>query len=389
VTKTELKAKAASRYAGALKKALLGENPFPLAIPYKRPSRSGDPGKLIGLKNFLRGESKAENGFGPTVQFEEARTRRFGGGVLAGSIVFDTLDDLTRYIEKKGEAGRILAHAAIVTAVFPEARAWTASQLKRLAEYDAAKWQSIVHAVLHFRAHPKPWVYPREVPLGLSTKFLEQNYAVIIDLLFEVAPDTLNAIYTSWQDRLGLRSASEMIEGRFLDGKLAPYLPQHMLAPVKEWNRCAFDAPTWVLITENRTTLLTLPPLQGCLALLGKGYAASRLAQIEKLGAARVYYWGDIDQHGFEILASLRHCLPGTQSCLMDDKTLLHCAAEARKESVASTLPAAFVADNLTSAERVTWQKCAATHLRLEQENIPAVVSSAALIRLSEDFRSA
>lgn len=383
MTIEELKTKAASRYPGALRKVLLGEDPFPLALPYKRPGRSGDPAALIRLKNFLRGQSKAENGFGPTIQFETARTRKFGDGVLAGNISFDSLDDLTRYIGNKAEAGRVIAHASIVTAAFPEARAWTARQLRRLAEHDAARWAGIVPVVRHFRAHPKPWVYPREVPLGLSTKFLEQNYAVIVDLLDQVAPEALNEPFTNWQDRLGLRSSSEMIEGRFLDPTLAPQLPQHMLAPVKEWNRCAFAAPTWVIITENRTTLLTLSPLRGCLALLGKGYAANRLAQIEQLARIAVFYWGDIDQHGFEILASLRSHLPRTQSCLMDEETLARCATVTGQETVTGVLPATFVTANLTPAERAIWQKCTITHIRLEQENIPPAVSNPVLGRLA------
>jgi hypothetical protein len=191
----------------------------------------------------------------------------------------------------------------------------------------------------------------------------------------EVSPATLNKPYTNWQDRLGLRSSSELVEGRFLDAVLAPHLPQHMLAPVKEWNRCAFTAPTWVLITENRTTLLTLPALPGCLALLGKGYAVTRLAQIERLHATQIYYWGDVDQHGFEILASIRSHLPKTLSCLMDEQTLARCHDQVGIENVKSTLPADFVAAHLTPIEKILWEKCAECHLRLEQERIPREVA--------------
>lgn len=384
MTTAELKAKATSRYAGALQKVLLGENPFPLALPYKRPARGGDPATLIRLKNFLRGESKAQNGFGPTIEFEAARTRKFGEGVLAGAITFDTLDDLTRYIGKKAEADRVVAHASIVTLAFPEARNWTANQQRRLSDLDVPTWQGIVETVRYFREHPKPWIYPREVPLRRHTKFLEDHHSAVINLLLGISPEVLNEVYTNWQDRLGLRSSSEMIEGRFLDPAIAPQLPRHMLAPVQEWNRCDFN-PAWVLVTENRTTLLTLGPLPGCLALLGKGYAASRLAQVGKLKATRVVYWGDIDQHGFEILASLRSDLPETQSCLMDEETLRQCAAETGREDVSGTLPRAFVAANLTAAEQGLWQNCASWHLRLEQEKIPQRISQPVLARLAHN----
>ncbi len=198
MTTEELKARAVSRYESTLKKLLLGENPFPLSIPYKRPKRGGNPATLLQLKTFLRGQSKRENGFGPRIQFGEARTKKFGTGVLAGDIFFDSLDDLTRYIGKRTEAERILAHAAIVTAEFPGTRAWTAGHVRKLAQNDAATWRGIVKAVVYFRNTPKPWVYPREVPLGLHTKFLEKNYSVIVDLLLQIRPAALNQTYTNW-----------------------------------------------------------------------------------------------------------------------------------------------------------------------------------------------
>jgi hypothetical protein len=371
MTIDELKKKAASRYESVLKRLLLGEIPFPVQIPYKRPQRSGDPTKILRLKQMLKGQAKKAVGFGPTIEFEDANTRRFGVAALPGTISFDTLDDLIRYIDKTAETKHIIQNAKIVTESFPEARTWTSARIKLLSKGDTTVWLGIVKFVNYFIIHPKPWVYPRELSVGPHTKFLEQNYATIIDLLTQISPSSLNETYTNWQDRLGLRSSSELVEGRFLDSSLAPHLPQHMLAPVKEWNRCAFGKPAWVLITENRTTFLTLPAIPGCLALLGKGYAVTRLSRIEKLHHTPVYYWGDIDQHGFEILASMRNHLPNTISCLMDEQTREHCCDKVGTEKVESTLPSEFVSVQLTAEERELWQKCAEHHLRLEQEWIP------------------
>jgi hypothetical protein len=331
------------------------------------------------VKEALRSQAKEKVGFGPRIQFDKASTRRFGPGSLPGAITFDTLEDLTRYIGKKAEADRIIEHGGIVTREFPATRAWTAKRLRLLAEGDMEMWRGITKVVTYFVQNPKPWVYPREISLGLHTKFVEQNHSPIIEILTHVAPTVLNDPYTNWQDRLGLRSSSELIEGRFLDSALAPHLPRHMLAPVKEWNRCAFVAPTWVLITENRTSLLTLPALPGCLALLGKGYAVTRLAQIEKLHQTQTYYWGDIDQHGFEILASIRSHLPKTFSCLMDEDTLNECSDQASVENVDGTLPADFVSSHLLVTEKALWEKCVDHHLRLEQERIPRELVIAAL----------
>jgi hypothetical protein len=67
----------------------------------------------------------------------------------------------------------------------------------------------------------------------------------------------------------------------------------------------------------------------------------------------------------------------------MDEETLARCEGEVGNEEVSSTLPATFVAANLTPAEQTIWQKCAKGHLRLEQENIRPEVSGTALTRLA------
>lgn len=386
MTIDELKEKAVSRYESTLKQVLLGRNPFPVLIPYKRPRRSGDPAEILRLKQLLKSQAKETVGFGPTIKFEDAKTRRFGAAILPGTISFDTLDDLTRYIGRTAETKRILQNAKIVNEKFPEMGTWTAAHLRLLSKGDTTVWLEIINFVNYFINHPKPWVYPRELSVGPHTKFLEQNHAAIIELLAQVSHSSLNETYTNWQDHLGLRSSSELVEGRFLDNTLAPHLPQHMLAPVKEWNRCALGEPAWVLITENRTTFLTLPALPGCLALLGKGYAVTRLARIELLHRTLVYYWGDIDQHGFEILASMRSHLPKTTSCLMDEQTHARCLDKVGNEKVEPTLPGDFVATNLTTEERELWQKCAERHLRLEQERVPRELSVRTLNVLAACF---
>ena len=374
-TEEELKAKAASRYEGVLKKLLLGEDPFPLRIPYKRPKRTGDPSHILKTKELLRSQSKDVLGFGPVIQFKQGSTRKFGEGALPGDVVFTSLQDLVCYIGKRSESERILQNAKLVTDAFAPLRQWTATRLHLLSSRDRSAWSAIITVVQWFIQHPKPWLYARELPLPLPTKFLERNYGPVIEILSEVSPSALNEPYSTWQDRLGLRSSSDLIEGRFLDSSMEPQLPRHMIVPIKEWNRCCSSIPAWILVTENRTTLLTLPALPGCLALLGKGYAVTRLAELEMLHKAEIRYWGDIDQHGFEILASIRSHLKQTVSCLMDDATLLKCESEIGKEDVEATLPDKFVAEHLTEQERLLWKRCADQHLRLEQEHIPSGVA--------------
>ena len=58
------------------------------------------------------------------------------------------------------------------------------------------------------------------------------------------------------------------------------------------------------------------------MVVFGLGYGLERHAEIAWLREVKVYYWGDLDTHGFGILNRLRRTLPEVQSFLMDRKTL-------------------------------------------------------------------
>jgi hypothetical protein len=69
----------------------------------------------------------------------------------------------------------------------------------------------------------------------------------------------------------------------------------------------------------------------------------------------------------------------------MDAKTLLHYSEAVGEDQVQRTLPIEFVSANLTAEEGALWETCAVTHIRLEQENIPAEFSARVLGELVED----
>jgi hypothetical protein len=83
-------------------------------------------------------------------------------------------------------------------------------------------------------------------------------------------------------------------------------------------------APTISLVVENLNTGIALPDIDGAVVFMGLGMAVDRLEAIGWLREAeRHLYWGDIDTHGFAILARARRRFPETVSVLMDEGTLL------------------------------------------------------------------
>jgi len=204
----------------------------------------------------------------------------------------------------------------------------------------------------------------------VHTKFVEDNYAVIISILGKISPRSLDPAAKDWKTRLGLVDSPALVEGRFLDPTIAPQLPRHFLAPMDDWARCDLGRPRIVLVTENRTNLLSLPPLSGVLAFLGMGYAVPRLARLEVLARAKVFYWGDLDAHGFEILARLRAAVPHTQSVLMDAVTLAKYADSVGDGNTSLMDSANAVRGRLTESEVEAFNYCFGHNKRLEQERL-------------------
>jgi hypothetical protein len=57
--------------------------------------------------------------------------------------------------------------------------------------------------------------------------------------------------------------------------------------------------------------------------VFGAGYGFDILAKARWLHDRRLFYWGDIDTHGFAILDQLRGYFPHARSFLMDRETLM------------------------------------------------------------------
>jgi len=96
------------------------------------------------------------------------------------------------------------------------------------------------------------------------------------------------------------------------------------------------------------------------------------LAGIKWLAGRRIFYWGDIDTHGFAMLSQVRGYWPQVHSLLMDRQTLMD-----HKELWGHETAAKRFAGTLAHLTRDEQQLFAdlkanriAPHLRLEQERI-------------------
>lgn len=125
-----------------------------------------------------------------------------------------------------------------------------------------------------------------------------------------------------------------------------------------------------VFITENETNFLAFPQVSDAIVIFGAGYGWDGLARSQWLRACALYYGGDIDTHGFAILARLRSYFGHVESLLMDSATLdAHAAFWGREDK-----PLVLDLHRLTPEERALYRDLRDNRiqagLRLEQEHI-------------------
>jgi len=101
---------------------------------------------------------------------------------------------------------------------------------------------------------------------------------------------------------------------------------QDVMMTAKAFSRLGDDVQSKVkalFIVENEINYLSFPDMPHALLVFGSGYGFEGLKKATWLHDCAMYYWGDLDTHGFAILNQLRASFPHVQSFLMDNDTFM------------------------------------------------------------------
>lgn len=127
-----------------------------------------------------------------------------------------------------------------------------------------------------------------------------------------------------------------------------------------------------VVIMENKTNysnilnFLSLPHLRQTIAVFGSGFRVWLLKSASWLRDMNIYYWGDIDVQGLQILSQLRGYYPEVKAFLMDFDTLNAFKDDWTEGTEASiTMP-----EYLSQEEKELFKFVREKNIRLEQEKI-------------------
>jgi hypothetical protein len=123
-------------------------------------------------------------------------------------------------------------------------------------------------------------------------------------------------------------------------------------------------------VTENEINGLAFPDAASAVVIFGLGYGLDRLAMLPWLHDTGIFYWGDIDTHGFAILAKLRAHFPHAVSLLMDRETLMaHRSLWVQEQDPSSVELSTLTAPEISLYDDLRRNRLG-DRVRLEQERI-------------------
>ncbi len=169
-----------------------------------------------------------------------------------------------------------------------------------------------------------------------------------------------------FEDIFGLKKKEPLIRFRRNDNRNEMALPLSSFAILNtEEDLSNIDK---VFIVENEIVYLTFPLNKNTMCIFGSGFQASILSAASWLRSKKLYYFGDLDEHGFEMLGMFRSLFSHTKSFLMDKQTYIDHVQYAVSGKTAPSTYESY----LTTEEKVVLDMLRSNPQknRLEQERI-------------------
>ncbi len=302
---------------------------FPLRLPIAHPTARELSICFAEAREWLQDlmlGSKAHSGKGYELEWREINHRQLGRNRTPVAAVFERRIEALEFIGKAGEAEKFTKISAEIADLFPELWPWLHKRPPLVLEH-YQEWMRLLAILTFLKNNPRPNIYIRQLDIaGVDTKFIERHKKLLSELLDlilppeAIRPEAKGA--AGFEQRYGFTAKPVPIRFRLLDEKLYIQGLADLQIPVRDF--AGLNLPVErVFITENMINGLAFPNLPGAMVIFGLGYGLDRLAGIKWLHDKKIYYWGDLDSHGFAMLDQVRAYFPAVSSLLMDRTTLL------------------------------------------------------------------
>lgn len=352
---------------------LTGAEIYPKRIILKKPKANQWAEKwdeaIVWVNELIEAEKKGVF----TIEMQEVNLRKHGKNEVPSAVIFETDVSIFSFIGKQ-KAVRIFDTLCVVTlGEFPELQSWLEKR-PVVAINHHQEWPRIMAVLNCLKSNPRPGVYVRQLEIpDVDTKFIENHKKLLSELLDCVLPEEMIDFSArgakGFEQRYGFLSKPVQVRFRLLDTDQYIGGLSDLQVTVTEFSELSLDIEK-VIITENDINGLAFPEVKRAIVVFGLGFGLDRLAQIDWLRDKNIYYWGDIDTHGFVMLDQIRSYFSGVSSFLMDMETLMaHRSLWGREGQ-----PAQRELKHLSISEKEVYDclrdNVLANSLRLEQERI-------------------
>lgn len=364
ITPSEIKKKAENKYLEYLRSKISGIEFQPIIIKGdKKPN--ADTAAFEKELTELIDHSKEKNGYGYNIDYKTKKTKNHGVQDIPVSISFQIETDYLKFIKKEKETITFKKNLEQILSVFPELKEWIYKYPLKIIEND---WDSLLKVCKYFKHTPNPHLYIRELPIQVHTKFIEQNIGIITELLDIIISDYINVDAKRFEIRFNLKFDEPIVRFRVLDKTISQSMFSGVAdlgIPISQFQLLNIPIQT-VYIVENKINMLSFPLKNSSIVIWGNGFGIEVLRDVKWVSNKHVFYWGDIDAQGFEILSQVRSYFPSTQSFMMNKETF-----ELFNENDKGTRSNVTIDLRLTKEERELYDYLKTNDLRLEQEKIP------------------
>lgn len=319
-----------------------------------------------------------------TIRIEDKRLggRTFGANNVPGRAWVDSYQQLWALLGVAAEVDWFIDALRAARERLPRVAEW---MLKHPASALAHRqvWTPLIDTVHWIAQNPGP-IYVRQVDVsGVDTKFIDTYKGILTGLLeaqLDVSRIDQTAATSDFAGRFRFLRKPGYVRFRHLDPEPPAHGFSELTVRLDEFSSVP-ERVDVIYVVENETTYLAFPSLRRSMVIFGGGYAATILQSLGWLADRPLFYWGDIDTHGFTILNRVRQRFPHTRSLLMNVKTLL----EHERHWVTEASPTTESLDHLTGDEADLYRDLIegtyGPSVRLEQERVRFSFVRDALVR--------
>jgi hypothetical protein len=296
-----------------------GQQWAPLPVPVRGPSPAEIGERLGDVQDWAAEWRQA--GRGPLrVEYKKVGGRHIGANMIPCRAWLDGYDQAWELLGTRAHVRRLTELAELTKATCPRLVSWLERRPVKALEL-VGDWADLLATVRWIDERQVPGMYLRQVDVpGVDTKFIGRHKSVLAELLdLQLDQDRVDPQAADFEGRYGFRRKPAYVRFRSPAGQ-GGYTELTVRA-----DEFAVPPPGVgrVYVVENEITYLAFPLAPDAMVIFGGGYAVQVLESLGWLATVGLFYWGDIDTHGFVILNRLRRRFPHARSVLMDRATLL------------------------------------------------------------------